>query len=368
MKRGVLAIGAGLLAAFSLLGFASGFAIASSTETDTAAPAQTTDPPPTSEPPPTEPLPTEPPPAPPPPPPPPTGPPPKPLLIEPGVTIGNLSVGWMTPRSATKLVQKTFSRPLILVVSPERRIRAAPQDLGARAKIEKAIRRARSARSSVAIPLDVDVSRTTLRRYVAHLAKRFDREPVEAGVVLRGVRPRLIEAEDGRRLERLRNGLTLRIALSTHVREPIALAFDVRKPKIGTVTFGKSIVILRDSNRLLLYSKDKLVRRFGIATGQSSYPTPIGDFEITTMQRDPWWYPPPSPWAADSDPVPPGAGNPLGTRWMGISAPYVGIHGTPDAASIGYSASHGCVRMRIADAEWLFHQVKVGTPVFILSR
>ena len=152
------------------------------------------------------------------------------------------------------------------------------------------------------------------------------------------------------------------------MREPIALAFDVREPKIGTVTFGKSIVILRDSNRLLLYSKDKLVRRFGIATGQSSYPTPIGDFEITTMQRDPWWYPPPSPWAADSDPVPPGAGNPLGTRWMGISAPYVGIHGTPDAASIGYSASHGCVRMRIADAEWLFHQVKVGTPVFILSR
>jgi lipoprotein-anchoring transpeptidase ErfK/SrfK len=51
---------------------------------------------------------------------------------------------------------------------------------------------------------------------------------------------------------------------------------------------------------------------------------------------------------------------------MGISAPYVGIHGTPDSASIGYSASHGCVRMRIPEAEWLFQQVKVGTPVFIV--
>ena len=42
---------------------------------------------------------------------------------------------------------------------------------------------------------------------------------------------------------------------------------------------------------------------------------------------------------------------------MGLSAPYVGIHGTPDAASIGYSASHGCIRMLIPQVEWLFTQV-----------
>jgi lipoprotein-anchoring transpeptidase ErfK/SrfK len=64
--------------------------------------------------------------------------------------------------------------------------------------------------------------------------------------------------------------------------------------------------------------------------------------------------------------VPPGPGNPLGTRWMGLSAPGVGIHGTPDAASIGYSASHGCIRMRIPDAETVFAHVSVGTPVFIV--
>ena len=105
---------------------------------------------------------------------------------------------------------------------------------------------------------------------------------------------------------------------------------------------------------------------FGVATGQSSYPTPLGRFSIVTMQRNPWWYPPSSDWAEGLDPVPPGPGNPLGTRWMGISAPGVGIHGTPDAASIGYSASHGCVRMRIPDAEQLFGLVSVGTPVFIV--
>jgi lipoprotein-anchoring transpeptidase ErfK/SrfK len=51
---------------------------------------------------------------------------------------------------------------------------------------------------------------------------------------------------------------------------------------------------------------------------------------------------------------------------MGLSAPGVGIHGTPDAASIGYSASHGCIRLRIPNAEWLFERVSVGTPVFIV--
>ena len=89
-------------------------------------------------------------------------------------------------------------------------------------------------------------------------------------------------------------------------------------------------------------------------------------FEIVEKQLNPWWYPPNSTWAAGEKPVPPGPGNPLGTRWMGISAPGVGLHGTPDAASIGYSASHGCIRMRIPDAEWLFVHVRVGSPVWII--
>ena len=69
---------------------------------------------------------------------------------------------------------------------------------------------------------------------------------------------------------------------------------------------------------------------------------------------------------ARAKPIPPGPGNPLGTRWMGLSAPLVGIHGTPDAASIGYSASHGCIRMLIPDATWLFDRVRIGTPVLIV--
>ncbi len=75
--------------------------------------------------------------------------------------------------------------------------------------------------------------------------------------------------------------------------------------------------------------------------------------------------PPNSSWAKGLGPIPPGPGNPLGTRWMGTSAPFVGIHGTPADSTIGTRASHGCIRMHIHDAEALYDQVVVGMPVHI---
>ena len=156
------------------------------------------------------------------------------------------------------------------------------------------------------------------------------------------------------------------LAIRKHERS-LELPFRELDPKVTEADLGKVIVIKRGSNQLLYYNGDKLKRTFRVATGQSSYPTPLGHYEIVTMQRNPWWYPPEgSAWAEGAQPIPPGPGNPLGTRWMGISSPYVGIHGTPDAASIGYSASHGCIRMLIPQVEWLFQRVDVGTPVFIV--
>jgi lipoprotein-anchoring transpeptidase ErfK/SrfK len=126
------------------------------------------------------------------------------------------------------------------------------------------------------------------------------------------------------------------------------------------------IVIQRGANVLTLYNGESAVRTFGVATGSAQYPSPAGTWSIVDKQLNPWWRPPASEWAKDAKPIPPGPGNPLGTRWMGLSAAAVGIHGTPDAASIGYSASHGCIRMRVPEAEWLFEQVSIGTPVVIV--
>lgn len=136
-------------------------------------------------------------------------------------------------------------------------------------------------------------------------------------------------------------------------------------PRTRTAFMGR-IVIDLSRFRLTLIRDGKVVRRYSIAHGTSAYPTPTGSFEIINMQKNPTWTPPPgSDWAKGLGPVPPGVGNPLGTRWMGINAPYIGIHGTPVPGSIGTRASHGCIRMRIPEAEALFDQITLGTPVRI---
>ncbi len=347
MKPSARTLGAGLLVICALLGFAAAFGLVAS------AGAQATDPTTTEPPPPTEP-PVEPP------------PPPTPAPIAFGVMVGGVKVGGMMPYQASKAVSSAYARPIVLVADEAQTLQLAPASLGAQANVPKAIRRARLARPGAIVPLDVEVAQARVRKYVGALGRKLYREPVDARIDLEGRKPRAVQAEEGRILKKLATGRAIRTALATNSRAPIRLAFEVQKPEV--LELDTAVVIMRGSNRLLFFDNTKLVRWFGVATGLPQYPTPLGDFEIVNMQRNPWWYPPPSPWAADSKPVPPGPGNPLGTRWMGISAPYIGIHGTPDAASIGYSASHGCIRMRVPDAEWLFRRVEIGTPVFIISK
>jgi lipoprotein-anchoring transpeptidase ErfK/SrfK len=181
------------------------------------------------------------------------------------------------------------------------------------------------------------------------------------------LRPIVTKEKAGRELDRVAATTEIVGALHGNSRFPLELTTRAVRPEVTRKSVGAVIVIRRASNRLYLYEGTRYRKLFGVATGAARYPTPLGRFEIVVMWRNPWWYPPDSDWARGLEPVPPGPGNPLGTRWMGISSPGVGIHGTPDPASIGYSVSHGCIRMQIPEAEWLFQQVEVGTPVFIVA-
>jgi lipoprotein-anchoring transpeptidase ErfK/SrfK len=290
-------------------------------------------------------------------------------LIKPGVTIGGLLVGGFTKAEARTLVSQRFTRPVTLEISPTRKVRVEAKKLGASLRLEKAVGLAMRVRQpGFHVPLSVDISRPKLARYLAGLAHVTNREPVDASITLKNFHPVARASSPGRRLKQVVASRKISLALRQHLREPIVLPYQELRPEVTDQAFKTAIVIERSSNRLLYFQNLKLARTFHVATGQAAYPTPIGDFEIVNMQRNPWWYPPQgSAWAEGEQPVPPGPGNPLGTRWMGISSPYVGIHGTPDAASVGYSASHGCIRMLIPQAEWLFNHVEVGTPVFIVA-
>jgi len=289
-----------------------------------------------------------------------------PTTIPVGVTIAGVQVGGLAPDVATATVEQGFELPLQLKVGTTT-VLVTPNVLGATPVIDKAIERALTAEPNSAIPLGVTVEPGAVAHFVGTLAQRFDRPAADAKVYLRNLRPWLSTERPGRKLVQRTAVHDINVALTDATRQPVVLVTTAVKPKVTRRNFGPVIVIRRSSNQLMLYDGVKYVRFFAVATGQSIYPTPLGRFAIAVMWRNPWWYPPNSPWAAGSKPIPPGPGNPLGTRWMGLTAPGVGIHGTPDPASIGYSASHGCIRMYIPQAEWLFDHVAIGTPVFIVS-
>lgn len=129
---------------------------------------------------------------------------------------------------------------------------------------------------------------------------------------------------------------------------------------------GRIVVDLSD-HQLRLVRDGRAVHTFKVAIGTSAHPTPTGTYTITTKQVDPTWNPPDSPWAEGLGPIPPGPGNPLGTRWIGTSAPAIGIHGTYADYSVGTAASHGCLRMHIPEVEELYEDVSIGMEVEIRS-
>jgi hypothetical protein len=292
-------------------------------------------------------------------------------VVPAGVTIAGLDVGGLTESKATAAVQARFDVPLAIRIR-RASVNVLPATLGARARVYIAVQAALEAAEGAAVPLEVVLNERKLRGWIAGRERRFYRAPRSSAVVLRDLIPWVTESKPGRRLLPYYSRLTIKHALRHHLRGPVRLATRDLAAARTRSSFGPVVVIRRGSKRLIYYSGStasgmREVARFGVATGMAAYPTPLGRFTIVTKQRHPWWYPPSAGWAAGAKPIPPGPGNPLGTRWMGLSVGAVGIHGTPDAASIGYSASHGCIRMRIPNAEWLFDRVRFGTTVFIVG-
>ena len=294
-------------------------------------------------------------------------PPPAEPIIPQGVSIAGIVVGGLSADAAAAVVQTAFESPLTIDVG-KTVLKPSPLDLGATAYVPPAVAKALVAPPETDVPLSVRVAGAKVRSYVALLAKRFDREAVDSHLLLRKATPYVTKSKAGRAVQRGPATTAIVRALTHNDRLPMRLPMKTVAPTVTRATIGPVIVIRRESKSLNLYDGMRPLRSFRIATGMPQYPTPLGRFQIVTKWRNPWWYPPSSDWAKGKDPIPPGPGNPLGTRWMGLSAPGVGIHGTPDAASLGYSLSHGCIRMAISEAEWLFNQVDIGTTVFIVAR
>ena len=102
-----------------------------------------------------------------------------------------------------------------------------------------------------------------------------------------------------------------------------------------------------EQKTLTVWQGGAQVRRYTVATGAWSTPTPLGVFTINSRFS--------------------GRMSGFGTCFLGLNVPWgsYGIHGTNKPESIGSNASHGCIRLRVKDAEELYALVPNGTRVVI---
>lgn len=108
-----------------------------------------------------------------------------------------------------------------------------------------------------------------------------------------------------------------------------------------------SIYIDLTESMLYLFQGETMLKKYPVAQGKSSTPSPVGIWEITSKARN---------W-----------GTGFGTRWLGLNVPWgkYGIHGTNKPSSIGTRASGGCFRMRNRDVEELYDLVPYRTKVVV---
>jgi lipoprotein-anchoring transpeptidase ErfK/SrfK len=136
----------------------------------------------------------------------------------------------------------------------------------------------------------------------------------------------------------------------------------VVKEKVPAGDAVKRVIVVSLEDRKLALVEDGQVKKvYTVAVGKPSTPSPVGTFTIERRVANPTYH-------HNGKTVLPGPGNPVGTRWMGLSKHGYGIHGTNEPNSIGKAASHGCIRMARADLEAFYELVAEGDTVELVGE
>jgi len=140
----------------------------------------------------------------------------------------------------------------------------------------------------------------------------------------------------------------------------------------------KGIVVNLATMRLFQYKEDGrslLVTTYPVGIGTDERPTPTGRMHVARKAARPTWHVPAS-IAEDHrkkgdilpKAVPPGPENPLGEYALYLSKWGYLIHGTNKPASIGLTATNGCLRLYPENVKTLFDDTPVKTPVLIVNQ
>jgi lipoprotein-anchoring transpeptidase ErfK/SrfK len=119
-------------------------------------------------------------------------------------------------------------------------------------------------------------------------------------------------------------------------------------------------------------AEGRLIAAYPATIGSEDNPSPTGSHVVEVVAPMPnYTYNPKVNFQQGDNTevlvIPPGPNGPVGSMWIGLSAPTYGIHGTPEPALIDKTGSHGCVRLTNWDANELAEMVKPGVVVDFLD-
>lgn len=296
-----------------------------------------------------------------------------------GVDVGGLTFGAAVDRVRER-VEAPLHRPVTVRVDAFEAA-TTPWDLGYRVDVPAAVRQAMSSRQggnvasrvvsgvfgsggSPFLELRPTWGPGDLDGVLAGAAKAVGTAPKDADIdvstgwvkVVPGKAGKAIDVEASKRA--VMDGVALGDGTVRLVARPLPANPDPATSKVILVRAGE--------NKLYLYDNGQIVKSWPVATGADGYLTPPGLWQVVEKIVNPSWHNPGSAWAKGLPAViGPGPGNPLGTKALRLDAPAILIHATSNSRSIGYSESHGCIRMTEADEAELFSMVAVGTRVAV---
>jgi lipoprotein-anchoring transpeptidase ErfK/SrfK len=309
-----------------------------------------------------------------------------------GMRIGGVDVGGLSAERARARLTERLVSPLeqtVTVRAGDRRFRLTAREarvqVNADELVDEAVEASRQGsflsrawRDLTGGGIDrevaptIEYSKPAVQRLVDRVRVAMSRPAQDATVDISTTQVAVKQSVTGRTIDAKSLRAKVQAAL-VDVRAERSIRAPLKKitPKVTTAQLSDKypaiITVDRNNHRLRLFKKLELAKTYPIAVGQAGLETPAGQYTIQNMAENPSWHVPDSAWAGDlaGRVIPPGPDNPIKARWMGIYDG-AGIHGTDAVNSIGTSASHGCIRMRIPDVEELYDQVKVGTPVYIV--
>ncbi len=302
----------------------------------------------------------------------------------PGMVVAGVDVGGMDRTEALAAVETAIGPQLDRTVElrwEKRSWTTTPRELGARDNSEDAVAHALAA-SEAASFLDrvqmkvlgaefdfskdiaISFSRKQVRGFIEGVASGFNREARDATVDYSTGWVEIVPDRTGRKVLRSKARSELMTALEQDL-GIVELPVKVLKPEATTKEFDQVLLVRIGENKLYLYEDGEITHSWPVATGLPEYATPTGVYEVTEKRYLPTWVnPSPDTWGSDMPAeIPPGPGNPLGLRALNWSAPAIRFHGTNALYSLGYNASHGCVRMSNDDVIQLYDMIEVGTPI-----